>query len=64
MVVDRPRGSLANGLGSYARACYPNNSDAYVSLVANIQAGICNAVESRYEYMCDFNDAKIFRKRR
>jgi len=45
-------------------ACYPNTNDHYVSKVAKTEQEICSCIESGFEYVCDFQDAKIFRKRK
>jgi hypothetical protein len=45
-------------------ACYPNSNDHYVSKVAKTEQEICSCIESGFEYVCDFQDAKIFRKRK
>jgi hypothetical protein len=45
-------------------ACYPKSNDNYVSKVAKTEQEICMCIESGFEYVCDFEDAKIFRKRK
>ncbi len=45
-------------------ACYPNANDHFVSKVAKTEQEICSCIESGFEYVCDFQDAKIFRKRK
>ena len=36
----------------------------YISKVAKTQADICALVEAGFEYVCEFNSYKIFRKRK
>jgi integrase/predicted RNA-binding Zn-ribbon protein involved in translation (DUF1610 family) len=36
----------------------------YVSKVAKTEADICSLVEARFEYVCEFNGHKIFRKKK
>jgi integrase len=38
------------------------NQQEYVSKVAKTQAEACVLIEAGFEYICDFNEAKIFRK--
>jgi hypothetical protein len=38
--------------------------DEYVSKVANNEKDICALVDTGLEYVCDFSDHKIFRKRK
>lgn len=45
-------------------ACYPNNGDNYTSKVAKTESEICSLIEAGFEYVCDFNDSKVFRKRK
>jgi integrase len=45
-------------------ACYPNSNGNYVSKAAKTEQEICSCIESGFEYVCDFQDAKIFRKRK
>jgi hypothetical protein len=44
-------------------AYYPNTNSNYVSKVAKTEQEICNLIDSGFEYVCDLQDAKIFRKR-
>jgi hypothetical protein len=36
----------------------------YVSKVAKKEADACALIEAGFEYVCDFNEARIFRKRK
>jgi integrase len=45
-------------------ACCPNSNDNYISRVAKTEQEICSCIESGFEYVCDFQNAKIFRKRK
>jgi hypothetical protein len=36
----------------------------YASKVANREADACALIEAGFEYVCDFNEAKIFRKQK
>ena len=36
----------------------------YVSKVAKKEADACTLIEAGFEYVCDFNEVKIFRKRK
>jgi hypothetical protein len=38
--------------------------DEYVAKVAHSEEEACNLVEAGFEYVCDFNGNKIFRKRK
>jgi hypothetical protein len=38
--------------------------DEYVSKVAKSERDICALVDAGFEYVCDFNEHKIFRKRK
>ncbi len=40
------------------------DEDDYVSKVAKTEADICLLVEAGFEFVCDFNGAKIFRKKK
>lgn len=36
----------------------------YVSKVARTEKDICALVDAGFEYVCDYNDGKVFRKRK
>lgn len=36
----------------------------YVSKIAKKEADACALIEAGFEYVCDFNEARIFRKRK
>ncbi len=36
----------------------------YVSKVAKTEAAACSLIEAGFEYICDFDNSKIFRKRK
>jgi hypothetical protein len=46
------------------QACYPYNSDDYHAKVAKTGQEVCKLVEAGFEYVCDVNHGKIFRKRK
>jgi hypothetical protein len=45
-------------------ACYPKTSDAYIAKLARTQKEILDLIEGGFEYVCDFEDGKILRKRK
>ena len=45
-------------------ACFPNACDEYLSKVAKTEKEACSLIEAGFEYVCDFGEAKIFRKRK
>jgi hypothetical protein len=36
----------------------------YISKVAKTEKGACALIDAGFEFVCDFNGAKIFRKRK
>jgi hypothetical protein len=38
--------------------------DEYIAKVAHTEEEICQLVEAGFEYVCDYNGNKIFRKRK
>ncbi|MDW8049314.1 MAG: hypothetical protein RMJ07_06545 [Nitrososphaerota archaeon] len=40
------------------------SGDEYVAKVARTEEEACKLIEAGFEYVCDFNDNKIFRKRK
>jgi len=40
------------------------NNDDYTANVAHSEEEACKLVEAGFEYVCDFNENKIFRKRK
>jgi len=45
-------------------ACYPNKTEDYMSRVAKTEQEICSLIDGGFKYVCDFQDAKIFRNSR
>ena len=45
-------------------ACFPNACDEYLRKVARTEKEACDLIEAGFEYVCNFDDASIFRKRK
>jgi hypothetical protein len=45
-------------------ACCANNGNDYASKVARTEDEVCTLIESGFEYVCDFGEAKVFKKRK
>jgi hypothetical protein len=43
---------------------YPNGGDDYHSKAARTEAEALSLIEAGFEYVCDFEGAKLFRKRK
>jgi hypothetical protein len=43
---------------------YERGNDEFISKVATTVEEVCKLVEAGFEYVCDVNDAKLFRKRK
>lgn len=46
------------------KACYPNGGDDYHSKATRTEAEALSLIEAGFEYVCDFEGAKLFRKRK
>ena len=45
-------------------AIFEKGSDEFISKVATTVEEVCKLVEAGFEYVCDINDTKVFRKRK
>jgi len=43
---------------------FQGSNDDYASKVARTEQEACSLIECGFEYVCDFNGAKLFRKRK
>jgi len=46
------------------KTCYPNGGDDYHSKAARTEAETLSLIEAGFEYVCDFEGVKLFRKRK
>ena len=46
------------------RLAYPNGDDDYTSKAAKTEAEALSLIEAGFDYVCDFQDVKLFRKRK
>ena len=46
------------------KTCFPNGVDDYTSKAAKTEAEALSLIEAGFEYICDFDGDKLFRKRK
>jgi len=46
------------------KTCYPNGGDDYTSKAVRTEAEALSLIKAGFEYVCDFEGAKLFRKRK